>query len=448
MCVPTLQSLVPRRAWLLVAAFVIAGLLMSLWLRLMLAERQNAALKRDFLALVERRMQGLENQAVRSLEVLYGLAALLRDTATRRREVFGDRVSDTFRRLPELQALEWIPIVTAAERAGFEAMARQQGLAAYRIMELDGAGNLAPASAKARYFPVLFAYPEAVNKEAIGLDLASHPDRLAAIERCMESHEIVATAPVRLVQEKAETAYGILIFAPVYGRAPDSGTIEGFSLVVYRTVDLLNAVLSDLAADGVHVRVSDAELADIDLYTNAVPPLADADAQGLETERRLRFGQRTWTVAFIPSSAYLLGRENATVTLYPLLSALLALLFGLYAGFKIRYLSQVEREVEARTRALTREVADRRSAEAAAQKAETLYRSMFENAVDGIFQSTVDGRFLQANSALARIYGYESREEFLESVRDIENQLYVDRNRRREFIEIMRAEGRVSNFVS
>jgi len=57
MFVPTLQSLVPRRAWLLVAAFVIAGLLMSLWLHLMLAERQNAALKRDFLALASKRGQ-------------------------------------------------------------------------------------------------------------------------------------------------------------------------------------------------------------------------------------------------------------------------------------------------------------------------------------------------------------------------------------------------------
>jgi len=59
------------------------------------------------------------------------------------------------------------------------------------------------------------------------------------------------------------------------------------------------------------------------------------------------------------------------------------------------------------------------------QKAEENYRSIFENAVEGIFQSTPAGRFLTVNPAMARILGYASPEEVVEDVADISNQIYV-----------------------
>ncbi|MGH9872238.1 MAG: PAS domain S-box protein [Pyrinomonadaceae bacterium] len=60
------------------------------------------------------------------------------------------------------------------------------------------------------------------------------------------------------------------------------------------------------------------------------------------------------------------------------------------------------------------------------QKAEENYRSIFENAVEGIFQSTLDGRFITANPAMARILGYESPDELIAMVTDIARQVYVD----------------------
>jgi len=51
---------------------------------------------------------------------------------------------------------------------------------------------------------------------------------------------------------------------------------------------------------------------------------------------------------------------------------------------------------------------------------------IFENAVEGIFQSTPDGRFLTVNPALARILGYESADEIIETITDVTHQLYVN----------------------
>jgi PAS domain-containing protein len=53
----------------------------------------------------------------------------------------------------------------------------------------------------------------------------------------------------------------------------------------------------------------------------------------------------------------------------------------------------------------------RKQSEQALRDAEEKYRTIFENAVDGIFQTTPDGHYLSANPALARIYGYASPEE-------------------------------------
>ncbi|MDF0555124.1 PAS domain-containing sensor histidine kinase [Kamptonema sp. UHCC 0994] len=82
------------------------------------------------------------------------------------------------------------------------------------------------------------------------------------------------------------------------------------------------------------------------------------------------------------------------------------------------------------------------------EAAEAKYRSIFENAGEGIFQSTPDGRYITANPALARIYGYDLSEEVTDIFTDIEHQLYVEPNRRAEFIRQIEEHGRVSDFES
>ena len=96
--------------------------------------------------------------------------------------------------------------------------------------------------------------------------------------------------------------------------------------------------------------------------------------------------------------------------------------------------SAIERELrEARVRRERRQARQR-------------YRSIFENAVEGIFQTTADGRFLTANPALARMYGYASPEELLEKVSSIGDQIYADPGRREEFVRLIQRDGSVQNF--
>ena len=77
----------------------------------------------------------------------------------------------------------------------------------------------------------------------------------------------------------------------------------------------------------------------------------------------------------------------------------------------------------------------------ARRKAEEKYRSIFENAVMGIFHSTLEGRIISANPAFARILGYDSPEEVIHTITDMALQVYVDSRRRSEFLHLMDTQG-------
>ena len=93
-------------------------------------------------------------------------------------------------------------------------------------------------------------------------------------------------------------------------------------------------------------------------------------------------------------------------------------------------------------------VTERKLSTQALQQAERSFRSIFENATEGIFQTSPDGRYLNVNPALAAIYGFSSGAELIASIGDIQHQIYTDPSRRAEFMRLMRESGVVTNFVS
>ncbi|MEM7590377.1 MAG: PAS domain S-box protein [Cyanobacteria bacterium P01_A01_bin.83] len=92
------------------------------------------------------------------------------------------------------------------------------------------------------------------------------------------------------------------------------------------------------------------------------------------------------------------------------------------------------------------DISDRKRAEEALRIAEENYRSIFENALEGIFQSSPQGYYLSVNPALASIYGYDSPQELVESITNIGKQVYVDPEKRAEFRELMTKQGKAKDF--
>jgi PAS domain S-box-containing protein len=93
-----------------------------------------------------------------------------------------------------------------------------------------------------------------------------------------------------------------------------------------------------------------------------------------------------------------------------------------------------------------RDITESKRGEEALRQAEEKYRGIFENAVEGIFQTTPDGRFIAANFALARLLGFDSPEELIASRTDIAHDNYVDPESREEFKRLLNENGSVLDF--
>lgn len=94
------------------------------------------------------------------------------------------------------------------------------------------------------------------------------------------------------------------------------------------------------------------------------------------------------------------------------------------------------------------DITDRVLAQIHLAETELRYRSIFENSVVGMFQSTESGRYLAANQALATLYRYPTPEALISSLADIGTGLYVDQRRRADFKRLIQRDGRVSDFES
>lgn len=92
------------------------------------------------------------------------------------------------------------------------------------------------------------------------------------------------------------------------------------------------------------------------------------------------------------------------------------------------------------------DISDRKKAETELKESEEKYRSLFENAIEGIYQTTLDGQYLNMNPSFARMFGFNSPEEMMEYVSDIKHQLYVHPEDRDFIKQLLIEKGDIGNF--
>lgn len=89
------------------------------------------------------------------------------------------------------------------------------------------------------------------------------------------------------------------------------------------------------------------------------------------------------------------------------------------------------------------DITERKQTEKALAESERQYRSLFDNAIEGIFRTTLDGRIIMLNPAMAQMLGYSSPEDAMRSVTDIADQVYADPEERRVLISRLVQEERI-----
>ena len=88
--------------------------------------------------------------------------------------------------------------------------------------------------------------------------------------------------------------------------------------------------------------------------------------------------------------------------------------------------------------AIARDMTAHKQAEMALREADRKYRTIVDGALEGMFQTTPEGKALFANRALARMLGYDSSEEFVSKVTDVKDHIWANPDDRATFLERIR----------
>ena len=96
--------------------------------------------------------------------------------------------------------------------------------------------------------------------------------------------------------------------------------------------------------------------------------------------------------------------------------------------------------------AMVADITESKLAEARRRESEARYRHIFESAVEGLYQSTPEGRFISVNPSMAAILGYDSPEQVIEEVQDISSQLYLNAEGRDRMKRELREHGTIHEY--
>jgi signal transduction histidine kinase len=339
-----------------VALTIVLGVLLTLaafsMVRQASLERLTAHFDRASASLGVSARQSIANH----LDVLYSLRDDFVTHGTLSRAQFATFARAQLERHPGIRALEWVPVVTDAQRPAFEAAARRDGLSGFRLTDRGPQGTLVPTPKRDVYYPVFYVEPLEGNEPALGYTPVL-PARDAAIAIARDTGEPSASQAFPIVQS-SKGRVGVAVFVPVYGdealpptlalrRKKLTGLVEGVVL----PGDILRPLIDSARSLGVVVSLID----------ESAPPGERALISAPRTDVSSRFhhtmplamGGRRWLMSCtLVDDRPLAGAQGQEWGV--LLAGLGAT--GLLAGYLSMVLerrSRAEQLVEERTRALS-----------------------------------------------------------------------------------------------
>lgn len=374
--------------------------------------------RQRLLATFDRGVDRLASEAQERLSApVYALQAL--HSAARAR---GELDSDTLREASRwwlgqpipLQAMGYSARVTAGDLAAFEAAARAQGQADYRVFDRDGGASRATDG---EVVALRHVEPATGNAAAMGVNALSIPAAREAIQATRRSGEPAATTGFRLTQSAVDEI-GVVIYQALYRGEPASeaermATFRGVVFVTLRTEAALAALapddqqylrwcLVDPASEVPHRRLAGGGA--------GCAAAGQAQATRFDAVRTLQLGGRRYELQVSAALADVPGQQRETAWLLSLAgvasAAMLCALLLTVTGHSRR----TELVVQAGTTELRREVAERAQAERAMRDSEQRLRSIFDHAPIGIVFLDPRGHIIECNPRLCEMIGHSAQD--------------------------------------
>lgn len=312
------------------------------------------------------------------LEETAGLFIQKKNSRVTRQE-FHDFVGNSLNRFSMIQALEWAPRVTAADRDSFEDAQRRE-VPGFEIRERNAAGEMQPAGTRAAYYPVTYIEPLRGNEPAMGFDLASNLSRRTALNKTIQSGAAIATEAINLVQEHTRQT-GVLLLLEVNTENSQSGIV----LTVLRVSDFMDKILKD-TSPLIHSR-----LVDLDGKTTLYDNFSQGDPKPSYVQDMI-FGTRHYRLETGPTPAYVKQHQGLQSWVVLAAGILGTGLFGALLLLGTGYAARVEAQVEDRTRKL--------------KQSEARFRSIIESSPIPYALNDDQQNITYLNSAFIHTFGY------------------------------------------
>ena len=202
----------------------------------------------------------IKDHLITKLEALRSIAALYTASKSVERGEFAAFTDPILSHNAWIYALDWMARVPAAERAAFEAAARAEGAERFRIMESMEGGSFTDATQRPEYFPIAFSEPDGPNRALLGFDVATVPERWAAMERARDTGEPSSTNLTPGIADASD--FRVVMYVPVYRNGLPHDTVAerrehltGFVSMVLSVPDLLEAALAEADTYGMSLIV-------------------------------------------------------------------------------------------------------------------------------------------------------------------------------------------------
>lgn len=363
--VPRPAEMPPRRTTPTVLRRYIAVLVIGLLggvlsVAAFLYERQqdHSHLRQRFEFLAKERAARMQADIERALESLTSTGGFFDASSEVTRAEFEAFLRTHLDSHPELRAIEWLPRITADQRASFEAAARADGLGDFRITERAADESLVRAAERPEYFPVWFTMPLERNRPALGFDAYSRPNNRSVMDASRDSGTILATEAFTLVQDP-ERNRSVAVYRPVYrgGVIPATPAerrrnLQGFLVILLCAADLSAVSRHQAQPAGIDWMLIDESAPPENrllhfqpsrLRATPVPPPPGGRFTGpLVAGIALQVPGRAWSMQFAPAPEFHDLDHRSREWLMLAFGLALTTLLAVYQGSRIRRAVEVE----------------------------------------------------------------------------------------------------------
>lgn len=314
---------------------LVAGLLLTTALSYLIWRGESAQIKAARDRDASEAQSVLERKFLVPYEIVYSIGSYFLASQHVSHTEFVRFSESALKRHSSVSALEWAPVVMGSIREELETrVIEEEGIEGFSIRALHADGSMHPSPQRPIYVPLLYIEPPSPG--ALGLDLASEPNRKQRLEKAAMSTTPIASEPFVLAEDK-DGAQTIALYLGIPDAPLSLEETWGFAIALFRIGPIKEAAIEALKDRNLEFRLTD-------ITEKDATPLFQTSGFQASQELLLRpldFGGRRWQVE---THERVLRRPTLTIITSTVGGSLSFLLGLLVLGFGRS--RQLERDIE------------------------------------------------------------------------------------------------------